>query len=135
MCSMDIRLDLPAGVTAIARARDLASHVLRDWGFHDHNWLDDAVLVVTELVANAVRHAGGCRAVTLRARDDRVTISAVDTSPVHPRPRRPDNTGGYGLHIVEALTTRWGVEDHQDGKHVWADLAAHPHRPRTGRRS
>jgi anti-sigma regulatory factor (Ser/Thr protein kinase) len=94
--------------------------VLCGWGFRDELWLDQVAVVVTELVANAVRHAGGCLAVIVRADGNQVTVGAVDSSPNHPRHREPDDDGGRGLTIVEGLAARWGVCDHHDGKHVWA---------------
>jgi anti-sigma regulatory factor (Ser/Thr protein kinase) len=118
--TIETSVELPTGPAGVTHARLLVDDVLRGWGFQDQHWLEQVALVVTELVANAVDHAGGCRAVILRTDGNQVTVAAVDTSPTHPRRREPDGNGGRGLTIVEALSTRWGVCDRPDGKHVWA---------------
>jgi anti-sigma regulatory factor (Ser/Thr protein kinase) len=80
---------------------------------------------VNELVMNSVRHAGTpCRldirldrrGLRVAARDDGPVTSALLGSVDHPPPC------GTGLHLVAALSRRWGVEQHVDGKTVWARL-------------
>ena len=91
--------------------------------------VDDAALVVTELVANAVLHAGG--PITLRieplAEDDAVRVVVGDTSPVPPALREYGSVAstGRGLTLVARLARRWGAEPapEGDGKVVWAELA------------
>ncbi|MEU5531095.1 ATP-binding protein [Micromonospora chersina] len=120
---MTARLDLPVGADALAAARQVVHSALVGWGFEDPEDVADAVLVADELVANAVRHGGGCLSLHVHARGDEVTVCAVDGSAVVPRHREPDGDGGRGLGIIEALCQAWGVEDLPDGgKRVWVRL-------------
>ncbi len=88
--------------------------------------VDDAALVVSELVANAVEHArGGCR-LRLEVSGDRVTVEVYDTSPVRPRVRRPssERENGRGLALVRQLAHRLEVVTvRRGGKTVRAVLA------------
>lgn len=120
----------PASVSAARRfVRRLGAEVL-----DDHVLVDDAVLVVSELVANAVLHAGGPVVVTLRCRPGAtaaVRVSVTDDSPVPPAIRQY-GTGastGRGLALVARLVEAWGVELLDKGKVVWAEL----HTGRAGR--
>jgi len=107
-------------------ARRAVTAVLYGWGFDDPQWLHGAALVVSELVSNAVRHGGGCIDVTVQLHDETVTIAAADGSSVVPCRRDPDDNGGRGLLLIEALCTRWGINDHEGGKRVWVELAPAP---------
>ena len=109
------------------RARALFRRACLDWALG--NAYDHAALVVNELVTNAVRHARTtCRLnIRLDARGLRVAVrdrgpvpSALIDDTVH-MPR-----SGTGLHLVAALSHRWGVEQHADGKTVWVHLAPRP---------
>jgi anti-sigma regulatory factor (Ser/Thr protein kinase) len=82
--------------------------------------------VVGELVTNAVRHGGGCVAFSVESHDGHVTLAVADGSSVVPRRRRPDDRGGRGIAVIEGLSARWGVHDHQGGKRVWVELAPCP---------
>ncbi|MDG6106203.1 ATP-binding protein [Dactylosporangium aurantiacum] len=127
MSELTAHVDLPLNETAPAVARRSLQTTLFAWGFSDQDWLNAAILVVSELVANAVRHGGGCLALELRAHEAQVTICAADGSAVVPRRRDdPDGDSGRGLAIIEALSQRWGVENHQGGKRVWVLLQPHP---------
>ena len=85
----------------------------------------DAALVTTELVTNAVIHGRSVVDLDLYVDDDGICLSVADLGPGVPAIRVPDTTGGgYGLHIVEKLATRWGHQAiHPQGKRVWAELA------------
>jgi two-component sensor histidine kinase len=108
---------------ALVRAeltRELAGHTVTPRS------VSEVVLVASELVGNAVRHAapgddGRLRVHwTVGAHD--VTVSVTDGSRVPPRRRtaEPTDTYGRGLAIVEALAADWGVEAVTGGKRVWA---------------
>ncbi|MFE4599744.1 ATP-binding protein [Kitasatospora indigofera] len=67
---------------------------------------EDLLLVVSELVTNAVRHTHGPGTITVTALDDELDIAVTDTSRTPPQPRLPDpqaGTGGLGLHLIAAL--------------------------------
>jgi serine/threonine-protein kinase RsbW len=85
--------------------------------------IDDAVLIVSELVTNAVRHGTGdiiCHAVLLDA--GRCCVSVLDGGVGQPQivPRSVDDVGGLGLVIVKQLAVEWGVAEFQGGKAVFA---------------
>ncbi|WP_458247190.1 SpoIIE family protein phosphatase [Streptomyces sp. MAI_2237] len=114
---------LPARGDAAARARTLASELLRQWGTRDVI-RDSVMLVVDELVANAVRFAGGPITVRLIRAGHGLLCEVGDTGNGRPR-RGPGgllDDAGRGLHVVHALTTRWGVRWTDTGKVVWASI-------------
>lgn len=82
---------------------------------------DDAVLVASELVSNAVRHGDSRNVrVDVVGADGMVRITVTDDGPCFgPRDERGD---GMGLRIVERVAAAWGVDD-ADGCSVWAELA------------
>ncbi|WP_079144557.1 ATP-binding protein [Streptomyces agglomeratus] len=90
-----------------AEARDTARDFLSDLTpAPTRETTDNVVLVVSELVTNALRHAGGITALRLARVRQAVEITVQDPSPSRPRPRHPDITGyegGYGLTLVNYL--------------------------------
>jgi len=107
---------------APATARHFAVATVREWGLADV--ADDAALVVTELAANAIVHAGSGFTVILSARGNVLRIAVRDGCPLPaegqaalmPLPL-------HGLGAVDALAGRWGVESlGKAGKTVWVDL-------------
>lgn len=85
---------------------------------------DDLCLVATELVANALRHAGTEMTMRLRMIRGGVRLEVEDGSirPLRPRPAGPADEGGRGLLLVDALSSRYGVEGEAKGKRVWVEL-------------
>lgn len=85
----------------------------------------DIELVISELVTNAIRHAGGNGTLRLSTNDRDVRIE-VDDGQQEIRPRSADvnEFGGRGLALVATLTRRWGVVKHGTGKTVWAEMSA-----------
>ena len=126
MSALVAHLDVPSDTGGTAAARTATRSVLQAWGFTDADWLYDATVVVSELVANAVRHGGGILALHLHAVRGRVTVTAADRTAASPRRRRGDQTGGRGLAIIEALSRAWGVRPYGRGKCVWVLLPALP---------
>lgn len=113
---------LPATPASAKRARDLSIECCRAWEVEVLS--GDVALVVTELVANAVRHAGTdvwVRLVPL-ARGLRLEVADASVRPLRTRPHAQDAEGGRGLVLVDALATRYGVEADAHGKRVWAEL-------------
>ena len=109
---------------------------------HDGGWsLEDELLVVSELVTNAVQHSGCTSAHDLRIdigrRRDSLLISVHDpglsgdaAEPVRSVRAEP---GGWGLQLIERLSLRWGSE-RPDGYRVWAELPVHGEGPGGGAR-
>lgn len=117
-------VDLPLGPEAAALARRVARDLLHRWGAPDLDRLDDALLVVSELVGNAVRHGGAHVLLTVARSPGTVTVGVEDGSAVLPGPRTddPDAESGRGMLIVDALSRRWGITELEPGKRVWAEL-------------
>ncbi|MFF4356606.1 SpoIIE family protein phosphatase [Streptomyces sp. NPDC001604] len=114
---------LPARVDAAARARALVSALLRQWRIRDETQ-DRVLLVVDELVANAVRFAGGPLTVRLIRTGHGLLCEVGDTGNGRPRLGRGGllDDSGRGLHVVHGLTSRWGVRWTDNGKVVWASV-------------
>ena len=110
--------------TAPRAARDLVSRTLLEWRLSQQ--IPDACLVVSELVSNAMIHAGTDIDLTVSEHRGSVRIAVRDHShdlPVE-QPGRSDDHG-RGLAIVAELSSAWGVLPHaRGGKVVWAVLAA-----------
>lgn len=95
---------------------------------------DTAVLVISELVTNAIVHTASSRVVCeLYDHDDTVRMAVQDEgcSPdePHPSPQRPEEEHGRGLLLVEALCQAWGAQEHGSGLLVWAELPRHAAAP------
>lgn len=111
---------LPLEATAAARARELTTAKLTEWGLADLAFTTE--LVASELVTNTYRYAAG--PVTLRLIRTHCLICEVsDTSHTSPHLRRALSTdeGGRGLFLVAQLTERWGTRYTHDGKTVWTE--------------
>lgn len=103
---------------AITRARRLVVEQLRRWRCAD---TDDAALVFSELVTNAVIHAAGAVRITVTRDGEHVRIDVHDNRSGRPNLRADGtNPGGLGLHIVAQLSERWGSHPTPTGKLVWA---------------
>ena len=124
MSTLSASLDLPPTAASVPAARRLVRLLLQSWGARQD--VDDAALLLTELVANAVDHVGGtaCLTIELTFSEDWLRVAVVDCSPTRPAVLVPDQdrARGRGLHMVEVLADRWGCEDHRGGKRVWFEL-------------
>ena len=122
--------------TAPRAARDLVIRALVDWRLSP--LVPDACLVVSELVTNAMIHAGTDIDLTLAEHRRSVRVAVRDHSPVLPVEQHGRwDEAGRGLGIVAELASAWGVLPHPDGgKVVWGVLeaAARPHRVTSRRR-
>ncbi|MFJ2747318.1 ATP-binding protein [Streptomyces sp. NPDC087297] len=117
------RVNFDGAPGCIAEARDTADAFLRHHCAPTHGTFhDDVLLVVSELVTNAVRHAPGPFVLGLGLVPGGIEISVRDTSPRPPHSRTPDRTGGRGWTIVQALARRVRVVPCHDGKTVHAEL-------------
>ena len=115
------RLELDAVPDAVPRARRFVAWRLADWNLT--NLVSDAEFAVTELVTNALLHAGPPIAVVVHAATA-LRIAVHDPSPIPPirTLAGPEAMTGRGLALVEAMSDRWGVERTEGGKAVWCEL-------------
>ena len=124
--------------SSVAEARRLVRGALV--GTDPHDWLERAQLCVSELVTNAVVHAGTPVDVLVLQHATGLRIEVVDRSPHLPIPRHYANLAGTGrgLMMVDQSCDRWGVLTNDDGKTVWfelgaaADVGVDPERSSTG---
>lgn len=125
--------DLPVAPDAPATARRLVTLLLQQWALADEDARDSTLLVLSELVTNAVQHAGEAPVhVSVELHEAEVVVAVVDPSPAIPRQRASegDEESGRGLAIIDAVARRWGVEPGPEaaGKRVYAVLALEPAR-------
>ncbi|QTE01293.1 SpoIIE family protein phosphatase [Streptomyces cyanogenus] len=119
---------------SVATARSFVRDTLQGWGFADI--VDDAVVLTSELVTNAVVHAGTHADLLCLRTEDGVRIEVSDRYPEREVPLQgspatmgsPDREGGRGLQLCAALATRWGVDYTPTHKNVWFHLDL-PERP------
>lgn len=116
------RLTLSDEPDAASRARRFVQAALDGTRFEVR--ADDAVLVVSEMVTNALLHAEPPVSVDLVVLEEHLRIEVRDGAhrPVVETPSSTYSTTGRGLSVVEALSARWGMEPEGGGKLVWAEL-------------
>lgn len=114
----------PAEVARVPQARRLVITALSARGLSGVT-LEDTRVVVTELVANAVLHGRSTFSVKVRLDGRRVRVEVADENPCVPIIRPMDGTAisGRGLHLLNAVAGRWGVDRAPRGKVVWTELA------------
>jgi hypothetical protein len=105
------------------RARLRLTPILQAWGLSAPE-LDDTLLVMNELVANAVDHARTPLVLLVSFTGAVVLIEVIDDSADEPRLQPFDLTAsrGRGLQFVDSLAERWGWRAHSGGKAVWAEM-------------
>ncbi|MEV3991229.1 SpoIIE family protein phosphatase [Streptomyces sp. NPDC049837] len=119
---------------SVATARAFVRDTLQGWGYTDV--VDDAVVLTSELVTNAVIHAGTAADVLCLRTENGVRIEVADRYPEREVPLQgtgrslssPDSENGRGLLLCAALASRWGVEYSPTHKQVWFQLDL-PERP------
>ncbi|MBD2893311.1 hypothetical protein amrb99_22320 [Actinomadura sp. RB99] len=134
----DLIIPMLATPATVGLARTLADAWMCKWGYS--RILDDALLIVSELVTNAARETPHKEIRFQLSRDAQGVVIAVWDSGLgvpRPKPFRRltledldlsaeafDDNGGWGLHIVQSLSTRCGAtQDPNGGKWIWARLS------------
>ena len=111
---------LEPNLVSPAVARAYCDGVLAESG---HERCDEARLVVSELVTNAVVHAGTTIELDVVVREDVLRIEVTDCGADRPHVWTEGDTSGRGLPIVEAIGDAWGVLDLGSAKTVWCELS------------
>jgi anti-sigma regulatory factor (Ser/Thr protein kinase)/PAS domain-containing protein len=115
---------------AVMHARRFTARTLRSWQLTD--LADGVLLVVSELVTNALVHTHGAIRLDLTLAADRLRIAVADSSPRAPaKPVVADweATGGRGILLVEAMSAAWGSVPVSGGKQVWSEIVVPPREP------
>lgn len=113
---------------SVSEARSLTKAALAVWHVPD-DAVDTTVLIVSELVTNAIRHCDSRHLLQLRVIDNggSLLVEVDDPNTRHPRPMiaPPDAEGGRGLQLVRAVATEFGARGRRpNGKTVWATVEA-----------
>ena len=126
---------MPRHSFAVSTGRDAPSAVrdaLRQRAAHLSDAMrDDLLLLLTEVVTNAVRHSGAAKGdpieIGLHEKRDCVRVEVTDPGAGFDRPDRPmpdlTKTGGLGLVLVDRLARAWGTRKTAKGSLVWFELA------------
>ena len=128
MCAVTDRVELvlpmderaPSSARAFARRSGCPEHA--------HEVLDDALLLISELVTNSVVHGGPPIVLAIECDGNGLQVRVRDGAADLPVPRQAadDDESGRGLSLVDLLTDTWGMEpvvdEHGVGKQVWFEL-------------
>lgn len=117
------RLELARRPEAAGRARQWVARLLQARAV-SARVRDSACLIASELVTNALRHGQGKIELRLTMLGRFLRIEVIDEGSGQAptvRQEEPDESGGWGLRIVDQLAAQWGV--FEGTTHVWADLA------------
>ncbi|MFJ6569982.1 ATP-binding protein [Streptomyces sp. NPDC091292] len=128
---LQVQLEVRPDPAEVGRARRWARSRLAGSGIEaDEPLAETLILLVSELVTNAVVHTG-CPAVlriVLSGRPEAapatVRLEVADRSECPPRPRHAegDETNGRGLELVDGLADRWGWQPEGAGKQIWCEI-------------
>ncbi|MES4908410.1 MULTISPECIES: ATP-binding protein [unclassified Streptomyces] len=119
---------LPRHPSSVPSARRLVLSQLAAWALTGS--ADDAELLVSEVVTNALRYTGGPVRLTLCLcpADDALRCEVEDADPTLPQTRQAgeDDEGGRGLYMIDLLARCWGSHRTGTGKTVWFELHVRP---------
>jgi anti-sigma regulatory factor (Ser/Thr protein kinase) len=117
-------VQLTPDASSLSEGRRFVARTLRDWRVNEAH-IEPVTLVANELLANAIVHAQSAPVLSLVETGPDLTLRVADDSPSRPvaRVAEPEDAGGRGLMLVEALADRWGFEPSESGKVVWVTFA------------
>lgn len=115
-------LRLPPSTESVPVARQFAREQLR----HSQSDVETVVLLVSEVVTNAVLHARSEVVLLIQQRQDVTRIEVSDASPVPPRLHNftAESATGRGLRLLDQLALRWGADSSGTGKVVWFEVGS-----------
>ncbi|UUS34023.1 ATP-binding protein [Streptomyces changanensis] len=129
-----VEVFLPSAPPYVGMSRRIAAGAMERWGGIPPEVAADTVLIVSELMTNAVQHGGGAdspQAVGLRMehRDGQLLVEVTDNSsePARRKVARETATNGRGLHLVEKLAAAWGTSN--TNHTTWARVSTEPQGP------
>ena len=129
-----MRGEIGFAVMLLLPASSMSPTAARAWALragcpeHAVGLLDDALLLISELVTSAVVYGGPPIVLSIECDGDGLQVRLRDGSPTPPRQRSagPDAESGRGMTLVGILTNTWGVvpvaDDHGIGTEVWLEL-------------
>jgi anti-sigma regulatory factor (Ser/Thr protein kinase) len=115
----------PSAATVVGQARAAVGSAADAWEL-PQPVIDDLLVIVSELATNAVIHARSPVRITLDRLPNGARIEVYDEAASLPEPQRPDlsSGSGRGLWLVGALSSRWGCDEVDNGKKLWAEVGA-----------
>jgi anti-sigma regulatory factor (Ser/Thr protein kinase) len=124
---MDEEVTLPDGPEGASFARRAMARTAELWRL-DRELTETALLLVSEVATNAIRHGTPPVRLSLKLDRNRLRVEVTDSSPTLPElaDPGPDQTSGRGLHIVAQLAGSWGASSspRRLGKTVWFELSS-----------
>ncbi|HEX3564208.1 MAG TPA: SpoIIE family protein phosphatase [Acidimicrobiales bacterium] len=119
-----VTLAVPPVAESVASVRRFAHNALTSWDIPTAV-VGDLILVVSELVTNAILHSRSPIELRLSRTSDRIVVAVHDGSTAVPRRLQSNREAehGRGLHLVSAISDQWGVRPTEDGKSVWCEVS------------
>ncbi|WP_308379189.1 ATP-binding protein [Streptomyces sp. ISL-43] len=125
MQGLQVQLEVGPDPAEVGRARRWARSRLAGSGIGDDEPLAETlILLISELVTNAVVHTGCPAVLRMLFGEPGVRVEVADASDRAPARRRAagDDTGGRGLELVDGLADRWGWQPEGAGKRIWCEV-------------
>ncbi|WP_424212414.1 ATP-binding protein [Streptomyces sp. BI20] len=122
---LQMQLEVGPDPAEVGRARRWARSRLAGSGIgEDEPVAETLILLISELVTNAVVHTGCPAVLRMLFRGPGVRVEVADTSACPPAPRHAggEDTGGRGLELVDGLADRWGWQREGAGKRIWCEV-------------
>ncbi|AQT72988.1 MULTISPECIES: ATP-binding protein [Streptomyces] len=122
---LQVQLEVGADPAEVGRARRWARSRLAGSGIGDDEPLAETlILLISELVTNAVVHTGCPAVLRMLFGGPGVRVEVADASDRAPARRQAcgEDTGGRGLELVDGLADRWGWQREGAGKRIWCEI-------------
>ncbi|MCX4629266.1 ATP-binding protein [Streptomyces sp. NBC_01443] len=122
---LQVQLEVGPDPAEVGRARRWARSRLAGSGIGDDEPLAETlILLISELVTNAVVHTGCPAVLRMLFGEPGVRVEVADASSRGPARRQAagDDTGGRGLELVDGLADRWGWQHEGAGKRIWCEI-------------
>ncbi len=122
---LQVQLEVGPDPAEVGRARRWARSRLAGSGIGDDEPLAETlILLISELVTNAVVHTGCPAVLRMLFGEPGVRVEVADASARGPARRQAagDDTGGRGLELVDGLADRWGWQREGAGKQIWCEI-------------